>query len=188
MGARVPTAGVVIAGHRPASPADRPRGLGRSMDDGESPMPRHTTGCRCGARLEWTSCRTPAHVARFSLLVGLAAVLWAAVGQAVPSTAPQARLLWRRGGQRLSPRRVSIPVVALRALLGDIDVPGIRASLLPPQPRCLPGRHAPGQYHERAQRSGCGVSVPTKTSPPSNRQLCLGESLALPQQFFPLKI
>jgi hypothetical protein len=37
-----------------------------------------TTGGRFGVRLEWTALRTPAHLARFTLLVGVGLWLWTA--------------------------------------------------------------------------------------------------------------
>jgi hypothetical protein len=47
-----------------------------------------TKGCRFGVRLEWTQFRTPAYLARFTLLIGVALLLWAAVGQAIAQASP----------------------------------------------------------------------------------------------------
>jgi hypothetical protein len=41
---------------------------------------RDTKGCRFGVRPEWTQFRTPAYLARLTLLVGVALVLWTVVG------------------------------------------------------------------------------------------------------------
>jgi hypothetical protein len=59
---------------------------------------RDTKSCRFGVRLEWTPCRTPAYLARFTLLVGVALVLWTAVGQAVAQATPWVRLRCERKG------------------------------------------------------------------------------------------
>jgi hypothetical protein len=42
-------------------------------------------------RLEWTQFRTPQYLGRFLLLVGIALVLWTAVGHAVVEQAPPVR-------------------------------------------------------------------------------------------------
>jgi hypothetical protein len=69
---------------------------------------RDTKGCRFGVKLEWTQFRTPAYLARFTLLVGVALVLWTAVGQAVATEEPSVRLPCKRKGPRLSLLRVGI--------------------------------------------------------------------------------
>jgi Transposase DDE domain len=99
---------------------------------------RDTKGCRFGVRLEWTQFRTPAYLARFTLLVGVALVLWTAVGQAVATKAPRVRLPCKRKGPRLSLVRVGIQFVAKLALLVYIGVRFIRAHLPPPQLRRFP--------------------------------------------------
>lgn len=53
---------------------------------------RDTKGCRFGVWLEWMQFRTPAYLARFTLLVGVALLLWTVVGQAVATQTPQVRL------------------------------------------------------------------------------------------------
>ena len=69
---------------------------------------RDTKGCRFGVKLEWTQFRTPSYLARFTLLVGVALVLWTAVGQAVANEEPSVRLPCKRKGPRLSLLRVGI--------------------------------------------------------------------------------
>ncbi len=69
---------------------------------------RDTKGCRFGVKLEWTQFRTPAYLARFTLLVGVALVLWTAVGQAVAEQEPSVRLPCQQKGPRLSLLRVGI--------------------------------------------------------------------------------
>jgi hypothetical protein len=73
---------------------------------------RDTKGCRFGVRLEWTPCWTPSYLARFTLVVGVALVLWTAVGQAVAHHAPRVRLPFQYKGPRLSLLRVGIQYVA----------------------------------------------------------------------------
>jgi hypothetical protein len=53
---------------------------------------RDTTGCRFGVRRQWTPCRTPVYLARFTLVVGVALVRWTAVGPAVATATPRVRL------------------------------------------------------------------------------------------------
>lgn len=96
---------------------------------------RDTKGCRFGVRLEWTQFRTPAYLARFTLLVGVALMLWTAVGQAVAAQTPRVRLPCKRKGPRLSLVRVGIQYVAMLALRVYIGVRFIRVHLPPPQLR-----------------------------------------------------
>jgi hypothetical protein len=49
---------------------------------------RDTKGCRFGVRLESTQFHTPAYLARFHLLIGVALLLWTAVGQAIARVTP----------------------------------------------------------------------------------------------------
>jgi Transposase DDE domain len=99
---------------------------------------RDTKGCRFGVRLEWTQFRTPIYLARLTLLVGVALVLWTAVGQAVAQTTPRVRLPCRHKGPRLSLLRVGIQFVTQIALLVYIGVRFIRTHLPPPQLRRFP--------------------------------------------------
>jgi hypothetical protein len=99
---------------------------------------RDTKGCRFGVRLEWTQFRTPAYLARFTLLVGVALVLWTAVGQAMAKTAPRVRLPCKYKGPRLSLLRVGIQFVVKLAWLVYIGVGFIRAHLPPPRLRHFP--------------------------------------------------
>lgn len=63
---------------------------------------RDTKGSRFGVRLRWTQYQTPAHLARLVLLVGVAVLLWTAVGAAVGATRAHAQLRTPRHGPRLS--------------------------------------------------------------------------------------
>jgi hypothetical protein len=95
-------------------------------------------GCRFGVRLEWTQFRTPVYLARFTLLVGVALVLWTAVGQAVAEKAPRVRLPCKRNGPRLSLLRVGTQFVAKLALLVYISVRFIRTHMPLPRLRRFP--------------------------------------------------
>jgi hypothetical protein len=86
-----------------------------------------------GVRQEWAPFRTPAYLAHFTWLVGVALGLWTAVGQAVAQKAPRGRLSCRRQGPRLSLLRVGIQFVAQLALLVYIGVRFIRTHLPSPQ-------------------------------------------------------
>jgi Transposase DDE domain len=99
---------------------------------------RDTKGCRFGVRLEWTQFRTPAYVARFPVLVGVALVRWTAVGQAVAHHTPRVRLPCQDKGPRLALLRVGIQYVAKLTLLVYIGVRFIRAHLPPPRLRRFP--------------------------------------------------
>jgi hypothetical protein len=50
----------------------------------------------------------PQYLARFTLLVGVALLLWTAVGQAVAQATPSVRLPCKQKGPRLSLLRVGI--------------------------------------------------------------------------------
>ena len=63
---------------------------------------RDTKGCRFVIKLEWTQFQKPQYLSRFVLLVGVALVLWAAVGQVVTEQNPGVRLPCKRKGPRLS--------------------------------------------------------------------------------------
>jgi hypothetical protein len=89
-------------------------------------------------RLAWTPFRTPAYLARVTLLVGVAVVLWTAAGQAMAKKAPRVRLPCKRKGPRLSLVRVGIQFVAKLALLVYIGVRFIRTHMLLPRLRRFP--------------------------------------------------
>ena len=99
---------------------------------------RDTKGCRFGVRLEWTQCRTPADLARFTWLIGVALRLWTAVGQAIAQATPRARLPCKRKGPRLALLRVGMPLVTQLASRIDIGVRFLRTHLPPPQLRRFP--------------------------------------------------
>jgi hypothetical protein len=99
---------------------------------------RDTKGCRFGVRLEWTQFRPPTDLARLTLLVGGALLLWPAVGQAVAHVPPQVRLPCKRKGPRLSLLRVGIQLVTQLAPLIDMGIRFVRAYLPPPPLRRSP--------------------------------------------------
>jgi hypothetical protein len=99
---------------------------------------RDTKGCRFGVRLEWTPCRTPTYLVRVTRLVGVAAVLWTAVGQAVAHLAPRVRLPCTRKGPRLSLARAGIQHVGKLALRVYMGVHFIGAYLSPARLRRFP--------------------------------------------------
>lgn len=76
---------------------------------------RDTKGCRFGVKLEWTQFRTPAYLARFALLVGVALLLWTIAGAAKALKDTWARLVCRKKGPR-----VSLPQVGM-LYLGEFN-------------------------------------------------------------------
>jgi hypothetical protein len=76
---------------------------------------------------------------RATRLVGVAPILWTAVGQAVATTAPSVRPRCKPKGQHLSLLRVGIPYAAKLALLTHIGVRCIQACLTPSAPWHLTG-------------------------------------------------
>jgi hypothetical protein len=99
---------------------------------------RDTKGRRFGVRREWTPFRTPADLARFTLLIGVAWWLWTTVGQAVVHVRPHVRRPCKRKGPRLSRLRVGIPCVPQLAPLISLGIRFIRAYLPPLQLRRFP--------------------------------------------------
>jgi hypothetical protein len=63
---------------------------------------RDAKGQRFGLKLRWTQFTKPEYVERIYLLVGIALMLWTSVGRAVEEAEPQARLVSRTKGARLS--------------------------------------------------------------------------------------
>ena len=94
---------------------------------------RDTKGCRFGVKLEWTQFRTPPYLARFTLWVGVALVLWTAVGQAMAEKRPSVRLPCKRKGPRLSLLRVGIYSLRKVARLIRLSARFIQRHL--PQPK-----------------------------------------------------
>jgi hypothetical protein len=115
---------------------------------------RATKGGRFGVRLEWTPCRTPAYLARFTLWVGVALVRWTAVGQAGATASPNVRLPGKHKGPRLSRLRLGIQCVTKLALV--VSMGGASSGPTCPRPSsaialgCTPSRAS----HESDQRSG----------------------------------
>lgn len=69
---------------------------------------RDTKGCRFGVKMEWTQFRTPAYLARFALLVGVALLLWTVAGAAKVTKDTWAQLACRTKGSRVSLPQVGI--------------------------------------------------------------------------------
>jgi hypothetical protein len=86
-----------VVGHRSARAPGRARRLYDRRMTVEEQF-RDSKGCRFGVRREWTQFRTPAYLARFTLWVGVALMLWTVVGQAVATAAPKVCLPCRRKG------------------------------------------------------------------------------------------
>ena len=120
---------------------------------------RDTTGCRFGVRLEGTQFRTPASLARLTLLGGVALGRWTAVGQAAASKAPRVRPVCKRQGPRLSLLRAGIQFGATLALLAYLGVRFIRAHLPLPSSAAFPGSKLLRRSHERAKRSAIQQSL-----------------------------
>lgn len=93
---------------------------------------RDTKGCRFGVKLIWTQFQKPQYLSRFVLLVGVALVLWTAVGEAVAEQNPGVRLPCKRKGPRLSLLRVGIRFLVRVARRVHIGVKFVRAHLPPP--------------------------------------------------------
>jgi len=96
---------------------------------------RDTKGCRFGVKLIWTQFQNPQYLSRFVLLVGVALVLWTAVGQAVAQQNPKVRLPCKRKGPRLSLLRVGIGFLVRVSRRIYIGVKFVRAHLPPPSLR-----------------------------------------------------
>ena len=94
---------------------------------------RDVKGCRFGVQLKWTQFRTPHYLARMILLVGVALVLWTAVGHAVVQRDPSVCLPCKHKGPRLSLVQVGIRFLQKMAHTVRLDVRFIRRHLLPPQ-------------------------------------------------------
>lgn len=93
---------------------------------------RDTKGCRFGVKLIWTQFQNPQYLSRLVLLVGVALVLWTAVGQAVAQQNPKVRLPCKRKGPRLSLLRVGIRFLVRVSRRIHIGVKFVRAHLPPP--------------------------------------------------------
>jgi hypothetical protein len=96
---------------------------------------RDTKGCRFGVKLIWTQFNKPQYLSRFVLLIGVALVLWTAVGEAVAEQSPGVRLPCKRKGPRLSLLRVGIRFLVRVARRVHIGVKFVRAHLPPPSLR-----------------------------------------------------
>lgn len=93
---------------------------------------RDTKGCRFGVKLIWTQFQNPQYLSRLVLLIGVALVLWTAVGGAVAQQNPKVRLPCKRKGPRLSLLRVGIRFLVGVSRRIHIGVKFIRAHLPPP--------------------------------------------------------
>ncbi len=102
---------------------------------------RDTKGCRFGVKLEWTQFKKPRYLSRFMLLVGVALVLWTAVGEAITEQNPGVRLPCKRKGPRLSLLRVGIRFLVKVSRMVHIGVKFVRAHLPPPALRLFGWLH-----------------------------------------------
>jgi hypothetical protein len=93
---------------------------------------RDTKGCRFGVKLIWTQFQNPQYLSRLVLLIGVALVLWTAVGQAVAQQNPKVRLPCKGKGPRLSLLRVGIRFLVRVSRRIHIGVKFVRAHLPPP--------------------------------------------------------
>jgi len=80
-----------VVGHRPH---DRRMAIEEQLRDSQ--------GTRFGVRLEWTQFRTPALLNRFMLLLGVALMIWTAVGAAAVHREPTAQWPRKTKSPRLS--------------------------------------------------------------------------------------
>jgi hypothetical protein len=93
---------------------------------------RDTKGCRFGVKLEWTQFKKPEYLSRLMLLVGVALVLWTAVGEAITEQNPGVRLPCKKKGPRLSLLRVGISFLMKVSRMVHIGVKFVRAHLPSP--------------------------------------------------------
>jgi hypothetical protein len=63
---------------------------------------RDTKGCRFGVKLYWTQFRNPAHLGRMAILIGVAIMLWTAVGVIAAGERPSLRFCHPKKGPRCS--------------------------------------------------------------------------------------
>jgi len=115
-----------------------------TCDDTIEEQLRDLKGCRFGLKLEWTQFRTPQYLARFTLLLGVALVLWTAVGQAVAEEAPSVRLPCKQKGPRLSLLHVGIAYLRKLARLVRLSFRFIQRHLPLPHLRLFAWLHTAG--------------------------------------------
>lgn len=96
---------------------------------------RDTKGTRFGVRLKWTQLRTPRHLSRLVLLVGVAALLWTAVGAAVREARPHAQCAAKRTGPRLSLVKLGMYFLASIRRTHRLGLRFVHHYLPPPQLR-----------------------------------------------------
>lgn len=104
---------------------------------------RDTKGHRFGMKLRWTQFTKAEFIERMYLLVGLALLLWTAVGRAVERQTPQVRLRSKQKGARLSLARIGSYywLKLTRAL--KLTARFVRENLPPPQVRMFKWLTAP---------------------------------------------
>jgi len=99
---------------------------------------RDSKGCRFGVKLEWTQFQTPRYLARFTLLVGVALILWTAVGHAVAQEDPSVRFPCKIKGPRLSLVQIGIRFLQKVANLIQLNICFIQQHLPQAQLRFFP--------------------------------------------------
>lgn len=96
---------------------------------------RDTKGHRFGMKLRWTQFTKAEFVERMYLLVGLALLLWTAVGRAVEEAEPKVRLHSKTKGARLSLARIGSYYWRKATRQLTLTTRFVRAHLPPPQLR-----------------------------------------------------
>ena len=99
---------------------------------------RDINGCRFGAQLKWTQIQTPRYLSRLLLLVGVAAMLWTAVGVAITAERPTAQARVKGRGARLSLLKLGIYFLTALRRRRRLGIRFIQHHLPPPQLRLFP--------------------------------------------------
>lgn len=101
---------------------------------------RDTKGCRFGAKLEWNQLRTPARLARLTLLLGVALLLWLFAGIAKAAEDPAVRMISRKKGARVS--LVQVGLLFLQDFKNRISARFIKRHFVNPKLTCFADLHA----------------------------------------------
>lgn len=93
---------------------------------------RDTKGCRFGVKLYWTQFKKPEHLAHLSSLVGIAILVWTAIGRAAALANPSLRFKHPKKGPRYS--YVTIGVRSKEEVLPNIPMTAKNVEALIPKP------------------------------------------------------
>jgi hypothetical protein len=104
---------------------------------------RDSKGQRFGLKLRWTQFTKPEFVERMYLLVGVALLLWTAVGRAVEESEPKVRLVSKAKGARLSLARVGFYYWREMSKRLSLTASFVREHLPPPRLRMFKWLTAP---------------------------------------------